>query len=51
MNDKAFRAYQFAGTPWVLSDRGQAVPQELLNNATEVALWLKLNDNTTKSEK
>ncbi|EBY1312509.1 DsbC family protein [Salmonella enterica subsp. enterica serovar Typhimurium] len=51
VNDKAFRAYQFAGTPWVLSDRGQAVPQELLNNATEVALWLKLNDNTTKSEK
>lgn len=51
VNDRAFRAYQFAGTPWVLSDRGQAVPQELLNNATEVALWLKLNDNTTKSEK
>lgn len=51
VNDKAFRAYQFAGTPWVLSDRGQAVPQGLLNNATEVALWLKLNDNTTKAEK
>lgn len=50
VNDKAFRAYQFAGTPWVLSDRGQAVPQELLNNATEVALWLKLNDNTADAE-
>lgn len=50
VNDKAFRAYQFAGTPWVLSDRGQVVPQELLNNATEVALWLKLNDNTADAE-
>ena len=40
VNDQAFRVYGFEGTPWIVDERGQAVPQSVVRDPAQLAAWL-----------
>lgn len=40
VNDQAFRVYGFEGTPWIVDERGQAVPQSVVRDPAQLTAWL-----------
>lgn len=40
VNDQAFRVYGFEGTPWIVDEHGQAVPQSVVRDPAQLAAWL-----------
>lgn len=40
VNDQAFRIYGFEGTPWIIDDQGQAMPQSVVSDPAQLAAWL-----------